>query len=227
MNKKLSKRYRSSLEKQPKEALPLQAAVEKILEFEKGKFDMTVELVMHLGIDPRHADQMLRGSISLPNGIGKARKVIAFCEENDIEAAKEAGAIEAGGEELVKKIAAGWMDFDVAVASPAMMRVASKLGRILGPVGKMPSPKAGTVTPKIVDAIKEFAAGKVEYRNDDGGNLHVPVGKMSFTAEQLVGNLEHFLKFISKAKPASIKGTYIKKVCISGTMTPSVEIDMS
>lgn len=227
MSKKLSKRYRSSLEKQPKEALPLQEAVEKILEFEKGKFDMTVELVMHLGIDPRHADQMLRGSISLPNGIGKARAVIAFCEENDIEAAKEAGAIEAGGEELVKKIADGWMDFDVAVASPAMMRVASKLGRVLGPVGKMPSPKAGTVTPKIVDAIKEFAAGKVEYRNDDGGNLHVPVGKMSFTAEQLVGNLEHFLTFIRKAKPASVKGTYIKKVCISGTMTPSVEIDMS
>jgi len=226
MNLNQSKRYKAALEKQPKEAVSLPEAVAVLKSMAPLKFDMTVELVMHLGIDPRHADQALRGSISLPHGIGKSKKVIAFVEEGDVDAAKEAGAVEAGGEDLVKKITDGWMDFDVAVAVPKMMRVVSKLGRVLGPSGKMPSPKAGTVSPDFAAAVKDFAAGKVNYRNDDGGNLHVPVGKLGFEAKQLEENIQHFLTFVKRAKPDSLKGHYINKVSISGTMTPGVEIAM-
>ena len=226
MNLNQSKRYKAALEKQPKEPVSLPEAVAVLKSMAPLKFDMTVELVMHLGIDPRHADQALRGSISLPHGIGKSKKVIAFVEEGDVDAAKEAGAVEAGGEDLVKKITDGWMDFDVAVAVPKMMRVVSKLGRVLGPSGKMPSPKAGTVSPDFAAAVKDFAAGKVNYRNDDGGNLHVPVGKLGFEAKQLEENIQHFLTFVKRAKPDSLKGHYINKVSISGTMTPGVEIAM-
>lgn len=221
------KRFTKSLEKAPHQKMPLPEAVKTLKGFEQPKFDSTIELVMHLGIDPRQADQALRGSISLPHGIGKSKKVIAFCEGSDAEAAKAAGAVEVGADELVDKISKGWMDFDVAIAHPAMMKVVSKLGRTLGPVGKMPSPKAGTVTPKIAETVKDFAAGKVEYRNDDGGNLHIPVGKMSFADTQLVENIQHFLTFVRKAKPASSKGTYIKKAVLSGTMTPGVEVDVA
>ena len=226
MANKRSKRYSKSLETQPTAAVSLEEAVNIVKGFGAAKFDMTVDLVMHLGIDPRQADQALRGSISLPNGIGKSKKVIAFCDGDDAEKAKAAGAIEVGSDELVEKISKGWMDFDVAVATPAMMRVVSKLGRVLGPTGKMPSPKAGTVTQDVETAVKEFAAGKVNYRNDDGGNLHVPVGKVGFKAEELVGNIKHFMKYIRKIKPSTAKGTYIKKVSISATMTPSVEIEV-
>lgn len=227
MPRQHGKRYARSMTNAPTEKLPLSKAVETLKGFEQPKFDSTVELVMHLGIDPRQADQALRGSISLPHGIGKTKSVIAFCEGSDAEAAKTAGAVEAGGEELVEKISKGWMDFDVAVAHPGMMKIVSKLGRVLGPTGKMPSPKAGTVTPNVADAVKDFAAGKVEYRNDDGGNLHVPVGKMSFDNDKLVENIQHFVTFVRKAKPATTKGTYIRKVSISGTMTPGVEVDVA
>jgi large subunit ribosomal protein L1 len=227
MPRRHGKRYTKSMAKAPGRKLPLGEAVATLKGFDPPKFDSTVELVMHLGIDPRQADQALRGSISLPHGIGKTKSVIAFCEGSDAEAAKAAGAIEAGGEELVEKISKGWMEFDVAIAHPGMMKIVSKLGRTLGPTGKMPSPKAGTVTPKVVDAVKEFAAGKVEYRNDDGGNLHVPVGKMSFDNDKLVENIQHFISFVRKAKPSTCKGTYIKKVSISGTMTPGVEVDVA
>ena len=226
MANKRSRRYSKSLEAQPKAAVSLEEAVNIVKGFEVAKFDMTVDLVMHLGIDPRQADQALRGSISLPNGIGKSKKVIAFCDGDDAEKAQAAGAIEVGSDELVEKISKGWMDFDVAIATPAMMRVVSKLGRVLGPTGKMPSPKAGTVTQDVETAVKEFAAGKVNYRNDDGGNLHVPVGKVGFKAEELVENIKHFVKYIRKIKPSTAKGTYIKKVSISATMTPSVEIEV-
>lgn len=221
------KRYKKSQANAPKQKLPLADAVAALKGFDQPKFDSTVELVMHLGIDPRQAEQALRGSISLPHGIGKSKTVIAFCEGSEIDAAKAAGAVEAGGEELVDKISKGWMEFDVAIAHPGMMKIVSKLGRVLGPTGKMPSPKAGTVTPKVVDAVREFAAGKVEYRNDDGGNLHVPVGKMSFDNTKLVENIEHFITFVRRAKPSTSKGTYIKKVSISGTMTPGVEVDVA
>ena len=180
-----SKRYKSEVEKAVTEALGLSAAVEKVKSFASTKFDQSVECVMHLGIDPKQADQMIRGAISLPNGIGKQKKVIAFCEDSDADAAKAAGAIEAGCDDLIAKVADGWMDFDVAIASPKVMGKAGKLGRVLGPQGKMPSPKNGTVTMEVVQAVKDFAAGKVEFRNDAGGNVHAVVGKLSFDNKKL------------------------------------------
>lgn len=222
-----SKRYKGESEKVTQEVLSLSDAVKKIRTFTSAKFDQTVECVMHLGIDPKQADQMIRGAISLPNGIGKARKVIAFCDDSEIEAAKGAGAIEAGCDELVEKVQGGWMDFDIAIASPRVMGKVGKLGRVLGPQGKMPSPKNGTVTPNVVDAVKEFAAGKVEFRNDSGGNIHAVVGKVSFDENKLSENIETFLTHIKRMKPSKSKGTYIKKVCISATMSPSVIVDFS
>lgn len=205
-------------------SLPLNDAVAVLKKFKGPKFDQTVECCMFLGIDPTHADQLVRGSIALPAGIGKQKRVVAFCGADLEDACKEAGAIEVGSDDLVKKIADGWMDFDVAVATPDQMRSVSKLGRQLGPRGLMPSPKAGTVTPDIATAVKEYAAGKVEYRNDKFGNIHAPVGRMSFSESDLVANLEFFINTIEKARPSAAKGTYIKKITISGTMTPGVQI---
>jgi len=181
---------------------------------------------MQLGIDPKQADQLVRGSVSLPHGIGKTKRVIAFCGEDKVEDAKAAGAIEAGGEELVKKIEGGWMDFDVAVASPDMMKTISKLGRVLGPRGLMPSPKAGTVTPNIAEAVTDYAAGKIEFRNDAGGNIHAVIGKQSFDAQKLAENAHHFISQVQKLKPAAAKGQYIKKVSMAGTMTPGVFVEV-
>ena len=225
MSKK-SKRYRAWAEKLPAGKVSIRQAVDVLKTFESPKFDPTVELVMHLGIDPRQAEQALRGSLSLPHGIGKTRKVIAFCDGDDVDKAIEAGAVEAGLDDLVKKIQDGWMDFDVAVATPKVMRNVAKLGRLLGPQGKMPSPKTGTVVEDIAVAVAEYGAGKVEYRNDDGGNLHVPVGKASFTPEMLVENIEAFVQYVKKNRPAVTKGTYIKKACLSATMSPSVELEL-
>ncbi len=203
---------------------PIADAVKAIKSFKGPKFDQSVEVSVHLGIDPRQADQQIRSSISMPKGVGKTARVICFCSEDSVDAAKAAGAIEAGGPELVEKIEGGWMEFDVAVASPDMMRVVSKLGRTLGPKGLMPSPKAGTVTPDVTTAVKEYSAGKIEFRNDTGGNVHCVVGKTSFSEEDIIENLEFFLNTIEKMKPASSKGQYIKKCVISGTMTPGVQI---
>ena len=222
-----SNRYKKDAEQFTKEVLSLEAAVAKLKGWGTTKFDQTVEFVVHLGIDPRHADQAIRGAISLPHGIGKTLKVIAFCDGVDIEKAKAAGAIDAGDEELVQKVTGGWLDFDVAIAHPKMMGKVGKLGRVLGPQGKMPSPKSGTVTPDIEKAVKDYAAGKVEYRNDNGGNIHIPVGKLSFDSQKLVENISAFIEVIKRAKPSSAKGTYIKKVCISATMSPSVEIEVA
>ncbi|MDH4201822.1 MAG: 50S ribosomal protein L1 [Phycisphaerae bacterium] len=225
--KKRSKRYSADAQKAGDELLPLADAVKKVKTFGSTKFDQTVECVMHLGIDAKQADQMIRGAISLPNGIGKARKVIAFCEDSDADAAKAAGAIEAGCDDLIKKVSDGWMDFDVAIASPKVMGKAGKLGRVLGPQGKMPSPKNGTVTPDVVTAVKEFAAGKVEFRNDSGGNIHAVVGKLSFDEGKLQENAQAFIDHIKRLKPQSLKGTYIKKICLTATMSPSVLVDLS
>jgi large subunit ribosomal protein L1 len=222
-----SKRYKSDFEKAAATPLNLELGVKKVKTFASTKFDQTVECVMHLGIDPKQADQMIRGAISLPNGIGKARSVIAFCDDSEADAAKAAGAIEAGCDELIKKVAEGWMDFDVAIASPKVMGKAGKLGRVLGPQGKMPSPKNGTVTADIITAIKEFTAGKVEFRNDSGGNVHGVVGKLSFDETKLQENIQAFIDHIKRSKPTGAKGTYIKKVCISATMSPSVELEVS
>lgn len=218
-------------------ALPLDQAIKTVKELAQVKpdkkykqarprkdWDQTVEIVMNLGIDPKQADQMIRGSISLPKGIGATKRVIAFVEESDVEAAKEAGAVEAGGDELVKKIQDGWTDFDVAVAHPKMMSKVGKLGRVLGPQGKMPSPKAGTVTPDVTTAVQEYAAGKMEYRNDDGGNIHGVVGKVSFSDEDLKENIEAFISHIRRIRPSAAKGTYIKRVCLKATYTPSVNV---
>jgi large subunit ribosomal protein L1 len=199
-------------------------AIKAIKSFKGPKFDQSVEVCAHLGIDPRQADQQLRGSIAMPKGVGKSARVVCFCGEDKIDDAKAAGAIEAGGEELVEKVSGGWMDFDVAVASPDMMRVVSKLGRQLGPKGLMPSPKAGTVSPDVVNAVKEYAAGKLEYRNDSGGNIQCIIGKMSFSEEDLVENLDFFLATIEKIRPAAAKGQYVKKIVVSGTMTPGIQI---
>ena len=199
-------------------------AVKAVKSFKGPKFDQSVEISMHLGIDPRQADQQIRGSISMPKGVGKTARVLCFCATDKVDEAKAAGAVEAGGEELVEKVAGGWMDFDVAVASPDMMRVVSKLGRVLGPKGLMPSPKAGTVTPDVATAVKEYSAGKLEFRNDSGGNVQCVVGKMSFAEEDITENLNFFMERIEKMRPASVKGQYIKKCVISGTMTPGIQI---
>jgi large subunit ribosomal protein L1 len=227
MGKYRSKRYRECLEKIPKNRVSVAEAVKVIKSLKATKFDSTVNLVMHLGIDPKQADQALRGAVSLPNGIGASKKVIAFCDGDDIAAAKAAGAIEAGSDELIKKVNDGWLDFDVAIATPAMMRSVSRLGRVLGPQGKMPSPKAGTVVTDVPTAVREYAAGKVEFRNDDGGNLHVVVGKVSFDDQKLAQNVEAFLEYIRRIRPASAKGIFIRKACLSASMTPSVQLDVA
>lgn len=209
---------------QGKEPHSVTDAVKLLKSFPNSNFDQTVEIVLHLAIDPRQAEQQLRGSVSMPKGVGRSAKVVCFCSADKIEAAKSAGAIEAGAEDLVKKVEDGWLDFDVAISSPDMMRFVGKLGRALGPKGLMPSPKAGTVTPDIETAIAEFAAGKVEYRNDDTGNVHCVVGKMSFEDDDLITNLNYFINMIEKLRPASVKGDFIKKCAISATMSPSVRI---
>jgi large subunit ribosomal protein L1 len=226
MGKERSKRYQADLPKVPKGKVPVAEAVAALKTFQPAKFDMTVNLVLHLGIDPKQADQALRGSISLPHGIGSSKKVIAFCDESEIEKAKAAGAIEAGNDELIKKVQGGWTDFDVAVATPAVMKNVSRLGRVLGPQGKMPSPKAGTVVTDIAQAVREYSAGKIEYRNDAGGNIHVPVGKMSFADEKLVDNINAFVSHVKHIKPSAAKGTYIKNAVLSGAMTPGVQMDV-
>ena len=227
MAQKFGKRYRADFETVVKDQqLPLADAVATVLNFKKAKFDQSVDICLHLGIDPKQADQMVRGSVSLPHGIGKTKRVIAFCGPDHVDAAKEAGAIEAGAEELVKKVEGGWMDFDVAIASPDMMRVVSRLGRALGPRGLMPSPKSGTVTPKIAEAVKEYAAGKVEFRNDDGGNIHAVIGKQSFDAQKIVDNAEAFIATINRMKPAATKGIYVMKITVGATMTPGVQVEL-
>ena len=223
---KFSKRQKANLAIKPTDEVTAPEAVATLKKFKGPKFDQTVNVVMHLGINPDQADQAIRGSVSLPNGIGVKKRVIAFCREDNIKPAKEAGAVEAGGDDLVAKIEGGWMDFDVAVATPDMMRVVSKLGKVLGPKGLMPSPKAGTVTPQVADAVKEYAAGKVEYRSDKGGNVHAGVGKMSFDEEKLAGNVHAFVEQIRHAKPSGVKGNYIKSATLSATMSPGVPLQL-
>ena len=219
------KRYKKELQQAGNEPMSLAEAVAKIKSFNSVKFDQSIECVLALGY--RHQSRLsrlVRGSISLPHGIGKQKKVIAFCEESDIEAAKTAGAIETGCDELIKKVSDGWMDFDVAIASPKVMAKVSKLGRVLGPQGKMPSPKNGTVTDNIPMAVAEFTAGKVEFKNDAGGNVHLVIGKQSFEANKLIENIEAFVSHIKRIKPPTAKGTYIKKMCISATMSPAITV---
>ncbi|MEL6498799.1 MAG: 50S ribosomal protein L1 [Planctomycetota bacterium] len=219
-----SKRSKANAEKASREPVDAATAMSHVKRFDGTKFDQAVDVVFHLGVDTRQADQQIRGAVSLPKGIGKAKRVVAFCKDDDVQAAKDSGAVEAGGEELVAKIEKGWFEFDVAVATPDMMRVISKLGRVLGPKGLMPSPKAGTVTKDVAEAVKDYAAGKVEYRADKSGNVHATIGKMSFPEGDLLANYEHLLKTIEAAQPSGLKSAYIKSIHVSGTMTPAVKI---
>ena len=221
---KRSKRYQKEAQHFDETPVDIPQAVEKLKSFSSLKFDQTINCVVNLGIDTKQSDQMVRGSMSLPFGIGKQKKVIAFCDDSETDAAKAAGAIEAGSDDLIKKVADGWSDFDVAIASPKVMGKVGKLGRVLGPQGKMPTPKNGTVTADIPTAVAEFAAGKIEFKSDTGGNVHAVVGRQSFEKDKLVANIEAFLNQIRKMKPAAVKGTYIKKACLSATMSPSVTI---
>ncbi len=199
-------------------------AVRVLKEFEGTKFDQSVEIAMSLGIDPKQADQIVRGSIVLPNGIGKSKRVAVFAKGASADEAKEAGADEVGAEDLAEKIKGGWLEFDACVATPDMMKVVGPLGRVLGPRGLMPTPKAGTVTTDVGKVIQEYKAGKVEFRNDAGGNVHAVVGKLSFDPEKLVGNIQAFIDRINSMKPATVKGQYLRGVSICATMSPGVRI---
>lgn len=192
----------------------------------KCKFDETVEIAIKLGIDTKQADQLVRGSVSLPKGTGKALRVICFADGALAAQCKEAGAIEAGGEDLAKRVNDGWLDFDVAIAHPASMRYVGRLGKVLGPKGLMPSPKSGTVTPDVVKAVQEFKAGKIEYRNDSFGNVHVPVGKLSFAKEDLITNIRAMVEHIGNVRPQTVKGIYMQKVHITSTMGPGLRLAM-
>lgn len=192
--------------------------------FKKCRFDQTVTLAVRLGVDPRQADQKVRGSVVLPHGIGKAKRVLVFCQGDNIAIAEAAGAEFAGGKELAEKVKGGWTDFDVAIATPDMMGVVGPLGRVLGPRGLMPSPRAGTVTQDVAGAVKEYRAGKVEFKCDDGGNVHCVVGKLSFDETKLFENIEAMLKYIRSLKPNTSKGHYIRNISLSATMTPGINV---
>ncbi len=223
-----SKRYiESNKTVEKSKEYELKEAVSVLRTFNKTKFDETVDIVMKLGVDPKHSDQIVRGSFSLPKGIGKEVSVVVFASGDKIELAQKAGAVEAGGDDLLKKVEGGWLDFDVAISTPDMMGKVGKLGRVLGPQGKMPSPKSGTVTNDVETAVKEFKEGKIEYRTDAGGNVHVPVGKTSFPEEDLVENIRSFIKHIVSNKPPAAKGTFVQKISISSSMSPGVRVALA
>src|SRR5215831_11549940 len=222
---KQSKRFRALRAKVKTDGpVPLPEAVRLLKTFNTTKFNQTVEVSTHLGIDPRQSDQNVRGSVALPHGIGKSVRVAVFAQGENAEKATAAGADIVGGDDLAQKIKAGVMDFDVALATPDMMGVVGPLGRLLGPRGLMPSPRSGTVTTDITAAVREFKAGKIEFRNDKGGNVAVPVGKLTFSEEQLAENIGTFLNYLKSLKPTTAKGTYIRSVTISATMSPGVPV---
>ena len=223
---KHGKRFRAAQAVVTQDAYSLRDAVALLKQMPQTKFDQSVELHLKMGIDPKQSDQNVRGSISLPAGLGRSRRVIAFCPVEQVEEAKKAGAVEAGIDDLVGKIQGGWMDFDVAVAHPQVMSKVAKLGRVLGPQGKMPTPKAGTVGTDVPKLVAEYQAGKLEYRNDSSGNIHAIVGKMSFEVDAIVRNVEALVEHIRRAKPASAKGQYFVKAALSATMMPGLPIDM-
>lgn len=220
---KRSKRYKAAAKKATQDLLDVESGLKKLKSFEATKFDQTVELIFSLGIDAKQADQSIRGSLSLPHGVGKSKRVVAFCPDHLAPKALAAGAVRAGGQELVAAIEKeNFTDFDVAISSPDMMRFVGKLGKVLGPKGLMPSPKAGTVTADVETAVKEYAAGKIEFRNDTGGNVHGVVGKLSFSDDKLIDNVKALVAEIRKRKPQTAKGVYIRKVVLKGSMTPAV-----
>jgi large subunit ribosomal protein L1 len=224
--KKHGKKYRAAVEKiEAGRKYDLDTAVAKIKEIAFAKFDETVELTIWLGVDPRKADQLVRGTIVLPHGLGKSKTVLVIAQGDKLKEAEEAGADIVGGEDLVNRIKGGWTDFDAVIATPDMMRLVGGLGKVLGPRGLMPNPKTGTVTPDVTTAVRETKAGKVEYRVDKTGVIHVGVGKVSFETDKLRDNAKALLEAVVKAKPATAKGKYVKKVNLAATMSPGVPLD--
>ncbi len=222
---KTGKNYRGVREKVEQRDYPLAEAIGFLKDSSYAKFDETLEIAMRLGVDPKHADQMVRGTVVLPHGTGKKVRILVFAAGEKIKEAEEAGADHVGGDELAKRIQEGWLDFDAVVSTPDMMRVVGRLGRLLGPRGLMPNPKSGTVTFEVGKAIQDIKAGKVEFRVDKAGVLHAPLGKLSFEADQLVENTESMLKAVLRAKPSVAKGKYVQGISLSSTMGPGLRIE--
>lgn len=223
---KRGKNYRSVAEAiDRKKEYDLSEAIKLLKDSIKVKFNSTLEIHMNLGVDPKHSDQVVRGNVVLPHGTGRDVRVLVFAKGELEKAAKDAGADFIGAEEIVTKIQGGWTDFDQVVATPDMMPLVGRVARILGPRGLMPSPKAGTVTLNVAQVVKELKAGKISYRVDKGGNVHAPVGKLSFSADQLLENAKTLIENVVKAKPATSKGVYVKSIFVTGTMSPSVRVD--
>jgi len=219
------KKYTAARQQVPNRLHKIEEAVPLLQKVKYSKFDETVQLAVRLGVDPKHSDQMVRGTVVLPHGLGKSKRVLVIANADKQREAKEAGADEIGGEELVEKINGGWMDFDAVVATPDMMRAVGKLGKVLGPRGLMPNPKTGTVTLDITKAVQEIKAGKVEFRVDKAGIVQAPVGKISFATANLVANAHALMESIVRAKPVVAKGKYLKSVTMSSTMGPGITID--
>ena len=224
---KLAKRIAANREKHDSDKrYSLADAAEGVKSCATTKFDESVDLAFLLGVDPRHADQMVRGSVSLPHGTGKQVRVVVLCKSDaQVQEAKDAGADEVGDDDVIQRISDGWTDFDSLVAAPDMMGQVGKLGRVLGPRGLMPSPKAGTVTPNVGQAVTDIKKGKIDYRVDKNANIHVPIGKASFAAEQIAENAGTVIEAVIKARPAAVKGTYLKACCLSSTMGPGFRLD--
>lgn len=223
-----SKRYKKALEQvDASKAYPLKSAVEVLAKFPKAKFNETVDLAFRLGVDPKQSDQMVRGTVPLPHGSGKTVKVLVFAKSGPAaDAAKAAGAEFVGFDDMIKKCVEGWTDFDIAIATPDAMSEVRKLGKVLGPRGLMPNPKTGTVTDDTAKAVKEVKAGRVEFKIDKAGNIHVPVGKASFNAKQLEENARAVIEAVAKARPSTTKGDYLQSCTLSATMSPPVRIDL-
>jgi large subunit ribosomal protein L1 len=224
---KAGKKYTAAAKLVDKPAYTVTEAMPIVKKAAFAKFDETVEVAMCLGVDPKHADQMVRGTVVLPHGLGKSKRVIVIASADKVREGREAGADEAGGDDLVQRIQGGWIDFDAVVATPDMMKSVGRLGKILGPRGLMPNPKTGTVTLDVEKAVREVKAGKVEFRVDKTGIIHCPVGKVSFDAEKLADNANALISSVLKAKPATAKGRYVRSVAISSTMGPGLTIDLA
>ena len=222
---RMTKQFKAAKEKVPEALLRLEDAIPLVQQVKFAKFDETVEMALRLGVDPKHADQMVRGTVVLPHGLGRSKRVLAIAVGEKQKEAEESGADLVGGEEIVEKIQAGWIDFEAVVATPDMMRSVGKLGKVLGPRGLMPNPKTGTVTVEIGKAVKEIKAGKVEFRVDKTGIIHAPIGKVSFPKQNLIDNAQAIVSSVMKARPAAAKGKYLRSLTVSSTMGPGVKVD--